>query len=55
MGSLYSISINDTVEFTHRYHILSKRQMIKLHDDTGIIIMTNGILVKMNSEIEIRY
>ena len=26
--------------------------MIKLHDDIGIIIMTNGILVKMNSEIE---
>ena len=32
--------------------IIIKRQMIELHDDIGIIIMTSGILVKMNSEIE---
>ena len=26
--------------------------MMELHDDIDIIIMTNGMLVKMNSEIE---
>ena len=52
MGPQYSLSIDFTVQYTHCYYVLLKRQVIKLQHYISITMMTIGIFVNMDGEIK---